>query len=72
MNRETEIALKNYDWLIRRDGLDEIGLHWESGTLILRNGGASIESLFAKRARLPRPASSKMLEGWDSDLRGAP
>jgi hypothetical protein len=45
MNRETEIALKNYDWLIRRDGLDEIGLHWESGTLILRNGGASIESL---------------------------
>ena len=45
MNRETEIALKNYDWLIRRDGLDEIGLHWESGTLILRNGGANIESL---------------------------
>ncbi len=36
MTEETRIALMNYDWLIRNDGLEEIELHWPTSTLILR------------------------------------
>ena len=44
MNDETMTALKNYDYLIRSKGIDEVSLHWESDTVIYGDGGASFEA----------------------------
>jgi hypothetical protein len=45
LSEETRIALRNYDNLIQAKGLDEVELHWESGTLIYGDGGADLETL---------------------------
>lgn len=45
MTEETRIALRNYDNLIRTRGLDDVELHWESGTLVYGDGGADIDTL---------------------------
>jgi hypothetical protein len=45
MMEETRIALKNYDWLIRSRGLDDVELAWESDTLVYGDGGAIIDVL---------------------------
>lgn len=45
MEKETEIALKNYDFLVRSKGLDEVALHWESSTLVWGDGGSEIAIL---------------------------
>jgi hypothetical protein len=45
MSEETRIALKNYDHLIRYRGLDDVGLHWDSNTLVYGDGGADIDVL---------------------------
>lgn len=42
---ETEIALRNYDSLIRSKGLDEVVLAWESRTLVWGDGGSDIDIL---------------------------
>jgi hypothetical protein len=45
MSPETRIALKNYDNLIRHEGVDEVGLDWATGTLVDRSGGSAIAVL---------------------------
>lgn len=45
MTEETIIALKNYDWLVRNRGLDEVELHWESDSLVSGDGGYEISLL---------------------------
>jgi hypothetical protein len=47
MQDQTITALRNYDWLIRntRDGLEEVGLHFESDTVTVRDGGYAIQAL---------------------------
>jgi hypothetical protein len=45
VNEVTKIALKNFDWLVRDKGLDDVGLDWESGTLVYGDGGADLETL---------------------------
>ena len=45
MTEETRIALANYDWLVRRRGLDDVTLHWDSDTLVYGDGGAHIDVL---------------------------
>lgn len=47
MQDQTITALRNYDWLIRntRDGLEEVGLHFESDTVTVRDGGYAIQTL---------------------------
>lgn len=45
MTDETRIALRNYDWLVRNRGLDDVGLDWDTGTLIYGDGAAVIETL---------------------------
>ncbi|MEU1530156.1 hypothetical protein [Streptomyces fagopyri] len=45
MTEETIIALKNYDWLVRNKGLDEVELHWESDSLVSGDGGYEISLL---------------------------
>lgn len=43
MNKDTETALKNYDWLMRhRDG---VGIEWNTGTLLYGDGGANLDTL---------------------------
>lgn len=43
MNEQTEIALRNYEWLLKnREG---VALHWESNTLTYGDGGSSIDEL---------------------------
>ena len=42
---ETEIALKNYDWMIRSRGLEDVLLHWDSGTIVYGDGGAVLDTL---------------------------
>ena len=39
----TVTALKNYDYLIRSKGLDDVSLDWETNTLVWGDGGSSIE-----------------------------
>jgi len=53
MNAETMIALKNYDYLIRSRGLDEVELHWESDTLVYGDGGATFESSLLRAGFTP-------------------
>jgi len=43
MSDETRTALKNYDWMVRNRGLDDVELHWESDTFIYGDGGAVID-----------------------------
>ena len=45
MTEETRIALKNYDYLVRQRGLDDVSLDWDSETLVYGDGGASVETL---------------------------
>jgi hypothetical protein len=45
MTEETQIALKNYDWLLRSHGLEDVTLDWESQSLIYGAGGTTIETL---------------------------
>ncbi|WP_285040938.1 hypothetical protein [Plantibacter sp. LMC-P-059a] len=45
MNKETEIALKNYDALVRNKGLDQVSLDWETNTVIYGDGGAVMDVL---------------------------
>ncbi|MFC7430960.1 MULTISPECIES: hypothetical protein [unclassified Agrococcus] len=39
MDTETEIALRNYDALIRAKGLDRVALDWDAGTVTWGDGG---------------------------------
>lgn len=45
MTEETITALKNYDWLVRNRSLDDVGLHWDSDTVVYGDGGADINEL---------------------------
>lgn len=45
MNDETRIALRNYDWLVRNRGLDDVTLDWGSDTLGYGDGGAVIDTI---------------------------
>ncbi|GAB3006065.1 hypothetical protein GCM10023080_084640 [Streptomyces pseudoechinosporeus] len=45
MTEETIIALRNYDWLVRSRGLDDVVLDWDSGTLVYDDGGTTIDAL---------------------------
>ncbi len=45
MSEETRIALKNYDYLLRSKGLDDVHLGWESNTLVFGDGGNLIDEL---------------------------
>ncbi|WP_162908201.1 hypothetical protein [Allorhizocola rhizosphaerae] len=45
MMKETVIALRNYDWMVRNKGLEDIELAWDSGMLVDRDGGYDIAML---------------------------
>jgi hypothetical protein len=45
MNDQTIIALRNYDWLIRNRGLDNVSLHLESDALVWGDDGGHITAL---------------------------
>jgi hypothetical protein len=45
MTEETRTALRNYDWLVRNRGLDDVTLDWDIDTLVYGDGGAVIETL---------------------------
>ena len=45
MTEETRIALKNYDWMVRNRGLDDVELHWASDTIVYGDGGAIIDEV---------------------------
>lgn len=45
MDQQTKIALANYDYLVRTRGLDDVGLEWNTGTLLYGEGGAAIDTL---------------------------
>lgn len=45
MLRETEIALRNYDYLIRSKGLDDVSLDFDSDTLVWGDGGSTVDVL---------------------------
>lgn len=45
MTEETITALRNYDWMVRNRGLDEVQLAWDSDSLVYGEGGAAIELL---------------------------
>ncbi len=49
MTEETRIALKNYDWMIRNRGLDDVELAWDGDTLVYGDGGATIDTLCEPR-----------------------
>jgi hypothetical protein len=42
---ETRIALRNYDFLVRARGLDDVSLDWDTDTLIYGDGGAVMDTL---------------------------
>lgn len=42
---ETEIALRNYDYLVRSKGLEDVSLAWDSDTLVWGDGGSEIDVL---------------------------
>ncbi|WP_174235699.1 hypothetical protein [Cryobacterium shii] len=44
MEEETRIALKNYDFVLRSKGVDDVLIDWETETLVYGDGGASFES----------------------------
>jgi hypothetical protein len=45
VTEETRIALKNYDWMIRNRGLDDVELAWDSDTIVYGDGGATMDTL---------------------------
>jgi len=45
LTSETVTALRNYDWLVRDRGLDDVVLAWDTDTLVYGDGGALIEEL---------------------------
>jgi hypothetical protein len=45
VNSETMTALRNYDWLVRDRGLDDVTLDWETETLAYGDGGVLIDTL---------------------------
>lgn len=45
MNRETYIALLNYDYLVRNRGLEDVELAVDSDTLVLGDGGVTLDEL---------------------------
>lgn len=45
MDETTKVALKNYDWMVRNKGLDDVELHWDSDTIVYGDGGGTIELL---------------------------
>lgn len=36
---------RNYDWMVRNRGLDDVSLEWDTGTIVYGDGGATIETL---------------------------
>lgn len=57
MNRETEIAILNYDWLVRNHGLDAVELAFDSDTVVV--GGGGIDS-----SELSRPGYTPATESY--------
>ena len=45
MQEETRIALKNYDWMARNRGLDDVDIDWYSDTLVYGSGGGVLDLL---------------------------
>ena len=45
LTAETMTALRNYDWLVRSRGLDDVHLDWDMDTLVYGDGGALIQEL---------------------------
>jgi hypothetical protein len=45
MDAKTVIALKNYDWMVRNHGLEDVELAWDSATVIYGDGGAHVDQL---------------------------
>ncbi|WP_392891848.1 hypothetical protein [Streptomyces sp. LN699] len=45
MTEETIIALRNYDYIVRNKGLDDVQLDWDSDTLVSGDGGYDISYL---------------------------
>jgi hypothetical protein len=45
MSAETRTALKNYDWMVRNRGLDDVDLAWDSDTVVYGDGGTVIQML---------------------------
>ncbi|MFC5802178.1 hypothetical protein [Streptomyces formicae] len=45
MTEETITALRNYDYLVRNYGLDDVELAWDSGTLVRGEGGYEMDLL---------------------------
>jgi hypothetical protein len=45
LTSETVTVLRNYDWLVRHRGLDDVVLAWDTGTLVYGDGGALIAEL---------------------------
>ena len=64
LTSETVTALRNYDWLVRHRGLDDVVLDWETDSLAFGDGAVLVEEL--TRAGLT-PATGD--EGGDDDGR---
>jgi hypothetical protein len=45
VTEEAETTLKNYDWMVRNQGLDYVELDWDSHTLMWDDGGSDIDDL---------------------------
>lgn len=60
MDEKTKIALANYDYIIRTHGLDNVGLEWNTGTLLYGEGGGDIDSL-CEAGFTPATASDSLL-----------
>ncbi|MFI0142227.1 hypothetical protein [Streptomyces globisporus] len=52
MTDETIIALRNYDYLVRTYGLDDVELAWDSDTIVRGDGGYDI-GLLTERGFTP-------------------
>ncbi|MFC8710635.1 hypothetical protein ACFUCQ_12005 [Streptomyces sp. NPDC057197] len=52
MTEETITALRNYDYLVRNNKLEDIALDWESDTLVRGEGGYDI-GLLTERGFTP-------------------
>ncbi|WP_406529761.1 hypothetical protein [Streptomyces sp. I8-5] len=52
MTEETITALRNYDYMVRTYGLDDVQLAWESDTVVRGDGGFDI-GLLAERGLTP-------------------
>lgn len=52
VKEETRLALRNYDWLIRHCGPQELKLDWDSDTLVQPNRSVAVDNL-CKRGFTP-------------------